>query len=611
MRLLGDVFSVKSLRVRLMLTSLLVVALPIAIVGVALEHEGRQALRGEKEDKLFALTRVLDADLGADYDTLLADLPSGWNDRVAAIRHLNAKLAGITDRVAAAAPGVGVGYYSRRLDAIVTYGPSRDHGHIVGIPIPADHPGRGVMTTQVARAEVGTLVRGRILNAMLPIVRQGEAIGYIWANEYSTAIEAQQSGIEYAALVACFGGLVVAFGIISLLSRRLSREVDVIVTGLATLTRDPQHRIPPLRDELGAIVAAINHMAKALLNANSLNENILASVADGIVAVDVDGRVKTLNPAAEQLHGVRSEHAVGRPYRDLFPDGTRGQSALLDTLETHRPQAATIELVHPQQTLRINATASLLRDGDGNHIGAVVVLKDVSERHRLMVRLMRADRLAALGEITAGFAHEIRNPLTSIRGFMQYLEDCDSLDEWRRYGPLIIREVDRLNRIVGELLAFGRPQPPRIGRVQVQNLVEEMAFLARGKSSARVELALDPDIPPIEADGEALKQALLNLLINAIQAIPDGGNILVTVRAVGDAQLSIKVADDGIGMAPADIEKVFDPFFSTKPSGTGLGLAMVHRIVDAHHGTITFDSHPDKGTVVEIRLPVAQRERTT
>ena len=601
--------SVRTLRVRLMLTSLLVVALPIAIVAMVSEREGIQALRGEKEDKLFALARVLDAELGPGYDALLADLSSGWSDRAAAIHHLNAKLAGITDRVADAAPGVGVGYYSSRLDAIITYGPSRDHGNTVGISIPASHPGRSVMATKLARAEVGTLVRGRILNAMQPIIRDGEAIGYIWANEYSSAVERQQSAIDYAVLFASLGGLVVAFSIISLLSRRLSREVDVIVKGLAALKSDLRHGIPRLRDELGAVSDAINGMAKALLDAKSLNENILASVADGIVAVDVEGRVKALNPAAEQLYGVRSDDTIGRPYRELFSRGAKGQSALLDTLETSRTHAAvTIEFPRPDQTLRINATSSTLRDDDGKRIGAVVVLKDVSERDRLMIQVMRADRLAALGELTAGIAHEIRNPLTSIRGFMQYLQDCESLEEWRRYGPLIIREVDSLNHIVGELLAFGRPQPPRIARVRIQSIAEEMAFLARGKSNAHIELDFDPAVPLIEADSEALKQALLNLLINAIQAIPDVGTIVVSVKPEDSDQISIKVIDDGIGVAPDDITKVFDPFFSTKPTGTGLGLAMVHRIVDAHHGTITFESRLGKGTVVEIRLPVVQRE---
>lgn len=600
---------VRTLRMRLMLTSLLVVALPIAIVGVALEREGRQALRSEKENKLFALARVLDAELGPGYDALLADLPSGWSDHDAAVRHLNAKLVVITDRIADAAPGVGAGYYSKQLDAIITYGPSRDHANTVGLAIPQDHPGRSVMETKVARTEVGTLVRGPILNAMLPIIRNGEAIGYIWTNEFSAAIEAQASAIDYAVVVASFSGLVVAFGIISILSRRLSREVGVIVHGLADMKRDLRRPIPPLRDELGEIVEAINGMARALLHARSLNENILASVADAIVAVDPGGRITSVNPAAELLYGVTATEAIGKPYRSLFSKDAKVGSVLLDTLETGRVHAAvTIDLPRAEQTLRINATSSVLRDGDGKRIGAVVVLKDVSERERLMVQVMRADRLAALGELTAGIAHEVRNPLTSIRGFIQYLDECESLEEWRAYGPLLIRQVDSLNHIVSELLAFGRPQPPRIGTVDVAHLIKEMAFLARGKSDARIELAGDGSSPTIEADGEALKQALLNLIINAIQAIPDGGTVTVSTRTEDEHTVSIKVVDDGVGVAPENLDKVFDPFFSTKPSGTGLGLAMVHRIVDAHRGVITFDSRPGQGTTVEIRLPIVHTE---
>ncbi|MFD2183501.1 two-component system sensor histidine kinase AtoS [Rhodoplanes azumiensis] len=601
---------VRSLRARLMITSLVVVALPIAIVGLTLEREGRQALRSEKEDKLFALARVLDFELGrGGYDALIADLPTGWDDRAAAIRHLNKKLAGITDRVADAAPGVGVGYYSRRLDAIVTYGPSRDHADTVGLSIPPHHPGRDVMKIGRPRAEMGTLVRGPILNAMLPIVRNDETIGYIWSNEFSSAIEAQASAIDAAVIFASAIGLVVAFGIISLMSRRLSREVGVIVHGLAAMKRDLRRPIPPLRDELGEIVEAINGMAKALDDARSLNENILASVADAIVSVDLDGRVTAVNPAAEQLYGVQAGSVIGKPYRSLFPEDAAVDSALLDTLETGRGHTAvTIDLPRADQTLRINATSSVLRDRDGQRIGAVVVLKDVSERERLMIQVMRADRLAALGELTAGIAHEVRNPLTSIRGFIQYLDECESLEEWRAYGPLIIRQVDSLNHLVGELLAFGRPQPPRIGKVDVAQLIKEMAFLARGKSDARIALDCDGSFPTIEADGEALKQALLNLIINAIQAIPDGGTVTVSTRTEDD-RVVIAVKDDGVGVAPENLDKVFDPFFSTKPSGTGLGLAMVHRIVDAHGGVITFNSTPGKGTVVEIRLPIVHHDQ--
>ncbi|TBW41055.1 two-component system sensor histidine kinase AtoS [Siculibacillus lacustris] len=598
----------RSLRNRLMLTSLVVVALPIAIVGVVLEREGRQALVTEKQDKLFALTRILDADLGPGFDALLADLPSGWSDHDAAVRHLNARLAVLTDRLAAADPGVGVGYYSRRLDAIVTYGPSRDYGATVGQPIKSDHPGRRVMETGQPRVEVGALVRGPIMNAMLPIVRGGETIGYIWANEFSDAIERQQRRIDEAVILSSIGGLVLAFLIIWIMSRRLSRDVEVIVEGLEVMKTDLHRPIPHLRDELGGVVVAINAMAKALLDARSLTENILTSIADGVVAVDREGRVTAINPAAEMLYEIRAGDALGRLYCEVFA-GCPTESLLLGTLDNGRPRVSvTIDYLRGDEVLKVDASSSVLRDGDGNQIGAVVVLKDVTERHRLMGQVMRADRLAALGELTAGIAHEIRNPLTSIRGFVQYLDDCETIEEWRQYGPLIIRQVDSLNRIIGELLAFGRPRPPQIGKVKLDVIVEETTFLTRGKSGARIELDLDRSVPEIEADGEALKQALLNLVINAIQAIPETGTVVVSTRSDGEGNAVIRVIDDGVGVDPENLDKVFDPFFSTKPTGTGLGLAMVHRIVDAHHGVITIESRPGAGTTVTVRLPFAQPE---
>nr|WP_246423112.1 two-component system sensor histidine kinase AtoS [Roseospira visakhapatnamensis] len=611
---------VRSLRHRLILTSLVVVALPIAIVGMVLEYQGRQALITEKQSKLFALARILDGELGPGFDALLADLPTGWRDREAAIAHLNAKLAHLTDRVAQADSGVGVGYYARRLDAILTYGPSDLYGGTVGRSIDADHPGRRVMATGEPDIEFGSLVRGPVLNAMLPVKREGEVIGYIWANEFTKDVQRQQGVIDQAVIYSSIGGIVVALMLIQFTSRSLSNDVGVIVNGLKAMKRDLHTPIPALRDELGAIVDAINAMAKELLDARSLTENIMASVADGIIAIDVDGNIAAFNPAAEALYAVRAEAVIGQPYHALFVDGTDMVSVLLDTLETGRTHiGVTLTIPRTDPALKITASSSVLRDGDGQRIGAVVVLKDVSERDRLMEQVMQADRLAALGELTAGIAHEIRNPLTSIRGFMQYLSECRTIDDWKEYGPLIIRQVDSLNHIIGELLAFGRPRPPCIGKVLVNRIAEEMAFLARGKSDARIDLDLDADVPEIDADGEALKQALLNLIINALQAIEErpsmdadadaGRSVTIATRRHDADRVMIRVSDTGVGLDPKHLKKVFDPFFSTKAAGTGLGLAMVHRIVNVHNGEITLDSQEGKGTVVTLLLPI-ERPRT-
>jgi two-component system sensor histidine kinase AtoS len=166
--------------------------------------------------------------------------------------------------------------------------------------------------------------------------------------------------------------------------------------------------------------------------------------------------------------------------------------------------------------------------------------------------------------------------------------------------------VDGLNRIVSELLDFSKPYPTRYGSVQVNELIREMLLLIRKRAdtqSISIDLRLDPSLPSIEADGEQLKQVLLNLMINACQAIPGRGTIIVSTMMELSDQLAIHVIDNGVGIAPEDIEKVFDPFFSTKPAGTGLGLAVVQRIINGHNGRIEITSEQGKGTDVKLSLP--------
>lgn len=595
----------RTLSGRMFVMSMLVIALPIAIAGYVLEREGRSALLHEKQEKLYGLARMLDTQLGPGYDALLADYRGDRADRAAAVRHLNARLAAFTDLVASTHPGVGVGYYDRARNAIITYGPSDQYGHTVGAPIPTDHPGWKVMASGLKAVETGPQVRGQIMNAMWPIHRDGAVIGYIWANELSDDIERQAAAMDRSVLMVSAAGILLGLGLTQALSRRLARDITAVTRGLATLRTDLHHTIPPPAGEIGAIAEEVNGMARALLDARSLTENILHSIADGVVAVDRQGRITAINPAAARMIRVRAADVMGRPYPSLFKPGAAFSSALLDTLETGREHIGVeLDFPLPTQTLRINASSSLLRDCRGIAIGAVAVLKDLTEQHRLESQIMRADRLAALGELVAGVAHEVRNPLTSIRGFMQYLESCDDIAEWRQHAPIIVRQVDSLNRIVTELLEFGRPRPPAVRAVALNQLVEEVSRLAGSKSAAHVVLDLAPGLPAVEADGEAVKQAVLNLLINAIQAIPDTGTVRIATGVDAQGLAVITVADDGVGIAPENLKKVFDPFFSTKPNGTGLGLAMVHRIVDAHNGSVTITSTPGVGTRVSLHLPL-------
>lgn len=599
----------KTLRAKLLLVSLLVVSVPIAMTALVVENRGREARKEEKLEKLFGLARILDSSLGPGFESLLADYRGAPDDRAAKIAAVNAKLRDVTDMVAASSPGVGVGYYSKALNAIVTYGPSREYGKTVGLSIPPDHPGWQVMASAENAVGIGTLVRGPIMNAMLPIIRQDQVIGYIWANELTESIERQAWEMDRAILAVTFAGIALGLALAHALSIRLARDVIVIKNGLASMQRDLSQPMRRPAGELGEIAEAVNTMARALLDARSLNENILNSIADGVVAVDVAGRITSINPAAQRLLGVTFKDMVGQPYQALYTPSANFASVLLDTLESGKDHIG-VALDYPlmDQTLHVSASSSLLRDGRGKIIGAVVVLKDLSEQQRLQKQIMRADRLAALGELVAGIAHEIRNPLTSIRGFMQYLESCDTLEEWQRYAPLIIRQVDSLNHIITELLEFGRHRPPCVGPVHINDLIREITLLVGAKSTARIALDLAAEMPPLQADGEALKQVILNLVINAIQSITETGTVTIaTITESNGGEAVISVADDGIGIAPENLDKVFDPFFSTKPTGTGLGLAMVHRIMDAHHGSIAIESTPNVGTRVILRLPLTQQ----
>ncbi len=220
--------------------------------------------------------------------------------------------------------------------------------------------------------------------------------------------------------------------------------------------------------------------------------------------------------------------------------------------------------------------------------------------------LRRADRLSALGELSAGMAHEIRNPLGSIRGAAEILKDD--------YGPgtpkaefvqILLKETERLNTIVQEFLNFARPRQPEFHEADVNEVLDSVLTLTAQPARTAgitVERRLDPLLGKRNVDAGLLKQAFLNLVLNAIQAMPQGGT-LVVATALRDGALEVRVADSGAGIAPEHRRKLFSPFFTTKRDGTGLGLAITYRIIENHRGTIDVESEPGKGTTFTVRIP--------
>lgn len=221
--------------------------------------------------------------------------------------------------------------------------------------------------------------------------------------------------------------------------------------------------------------------------------------------------------------------------------------------------------------------------------------------------LRRADRLSALGELSAGLAHEIRNPLGSIEGAVRILRRRDLAEETQlEFGKMAEDEVNRLKGILNHFLRFARPQTPNRRLTEIQDLCESVRRLSAETAKmngVRLRLELEPDLLPVPVDPEQMTQLLLDLVLNAIQAMPDGGEIVLkSVRQ--DDSVALQVKDEGVGIPPENLERIFDPFFTTRPTGTGLGLSIAHQIATQHGGHIEVDRNTEKGMTFAVILPL-------
>lgn len=336
--------------------------------------------------------------------------------------------------------------------------------------------------------------------------------------------------------------------------------------------------------------------------------HLIQEMPSGLVSLDREGRVVTVNPAAAEILGRSQVEMQERNYRDLW------QCPPLERVLTGEQVSVEQEIEcvlgdGSQVTLGLTATA--LHDDTGEGTGVICLFRDLTETKRLQTQLQRADRLATIGQFAAAIAHEIRNPLNTLKGFAQYLHGKVAPEtDQRRYTELMVQESERLNRIITELLDFSRPLELELVEVDINQVLSETLFLIQRDADAQgvqVKQLMAPETPPVPVDSEKLKQVFLNLLINALQAMPEGGTLQITSQVL-DEWVEARIADSGHGVPAEDIPRLFDPFFSRRKGGTGLGLAVVHRLVEAHNGTIEVESVQDVGTVFVLRFPIVRHE---
>jgi two-component system sensor histidine kinase PilS (NtrC family) len=344
---------------------------------------------------------------------------------------------------------------------------------------------------------------------------------------------------------------------------------------------------------------------KDLQDLQAFRTVILNSAGTGFIALDQGYRITALNPAAQEITGLRPGDVIGRPWNAVF-----GTAAPLDTLEQAagqpRPPVRHETTIGRPDGLAVPVrfTFAALRSSTGGRLGVIVVCEDLSEIRAMESRMRQADRLASLGRLAANIAHEIRNPLASMTGAVEALSASAAPEERERLAQIVARESARLNALIGNFLQYARPAPLVRTRVDVAEILGEvLALLEHRDLPPALKIAREfPPALPWPVDSQQLRQALWNLCLNALDAMPDGGELKVEA-AVHDGRLEIAVVDTGEGIPASDLPHVLEPFFSTKPGGSGLGLALVHRIAQDHGGEVSIDSQPGLGTRVTLRLP--------
>jgi two-component system, NtrC family, sensor histidine kinase PilS len=346
---------------------------------------------------------------------------------------------------------------------------------------------------------------------------------------------------------------------------------------------------------------------KDLRDLQAFKDLVFQSVGTGLIALDLEHRVTAFNHAAEEITGVAAPHAIGQAWSSLI-----GSVIPLEPIESviaANPRASTRHeavLRRPDGTsVPVRMTFSALRSGEGERLGLISACEDLSAIREMESRMRQADRLATVGRMAANIAHEIRNPLASLTGAIEVLTSPLTADDAReRLSQIVAHESERLNHIIKNFLEYARPAPLSIATFDVAAAAEEVLLLLEHRTSSGSLKVIREFVPsiPWAVDAQQFRQILWNLCLNAVEAMPEGGELRVSVSVRG-ATLEVAVSDTGDGIAAADVSHVFEPFFSTKPEGTGLGLALVHRIVQDHGGEIDVRSAPGLGTTFTLTLP--------
>ena len=349
---------------------------------------------------------------------------------------------------------------------------------------------------------------------------------------------------------------------------------------------------------------------KSLKQTRDYTRQVIANMANGLVSVNNSGNIVSFNKLALELLELEEEKADGLDLSEIIDFESSGITEILNGRTEALEKEITITR-RSNESLPLSLSVAPIFLEDGKIDGAVIIVRDLREIKRLQEKVKRSEKLAAIGKLSAGVAHEIRNPLSSIKGFAQFLRHVlKDRPEESEYANVMVHEIDRINRVVNDLLIYSKPFEVKRKKLDLNEVVDHTLLLAHADAQEKkvnIVKKMPEDLKDLWLDANQITQALLNLLLNSLEAVSVGGKIDVGAELVDQKQVHIWVEDDGYGIPDGYQEKIMDPFYTTRDKGTGLGLAIVHKIVENHNGEIKVISPPpgkSSGTLVSMLIPL-------
>lgn len=338
-------------------------------------------------------------------------------------------------------------------------------------------------------------------------------------------------------------------------------------------------------------------------------ESFIQNSADGIAMVDVDGYVRMVNQAFEEMFGWKEPELIGTRLPNIPPDRLERVLELLRSVKdgTAITGYEAQRLRKDGSMIEVSVTVSPIRDAAGNVVALSAVYRDMTEKRRTEELLRKSEKLSIAGQLAAGVAHEIRNPLTAIKGLAELMHKSG---EYRRdYFEILLSELERIDMITGEFLLLAKPQAARYEKRDVRLLLQSVIALLEMQANmlkVRIHKKFDERLPVTCCEENQLKQVFLNVIKNAIESMPDGGEVTIEALLRDEDHICVRIKDQGCGIPPERLQQLGEPFYTTKEKGTGLGLMISYKIVKEHRGWMQYHSEPGQGTTAEIFLPVCE-----